>query len=140
MILFVIGLMTAFLFGIVSTAKARSDIADRWSRTGPGRIADNLRRRNRVVIGVVAAILVGIALLEAIIPQFHNVMLSLQYTVGAYLNADPVAVARLGAGGGLSWGIYFSIFAAAVFGTILGVKTACQAYGATQGISWSQLI
>lgn len=140
MVLFVVALCTALLFGIFSTAKARSDISGTWSRTGPGRIADNLRSRNRVVVGVVTAILVGIALLEAIIPQFHAVMLEFQYAVGAYLNATPIAVLSLGTGGGISWGLYLAILISALFGTLIGVKAACAAYGTTQGISWGQLI
>lgn len=140
MVVFVIALCTALLFGIFSTAKARSDISGTWSRTGPGRIADNLRSRNRVVVGVVAAILVGIALLEAIIPQFHTAMLQFQYAVGAYLNTSPIAVISLGTGGGVSWGLYLAILGAALVGSLVGVKAACGAYGSTQGISWGQLI
>lgn len=140
MVILVVTLVAALLFGGASRAKAASDIRGPWSKRGPGRIADTLRRRNRTVLGVVAAILVGLAFLEAIIPAFHLAMIDFQYAVGSYLRAGPAAVVSLGTGGGVSWGIYLALFAAALAGTLIGVKSACSSYGATRGISLGQLI
>ena len=140
MVILVLALLTALIFGIGSRVKAGSDISGPWSRRGPGKIADALRRRNRTVLGIVAAILIGLAFLEAIIPAFHLAMIDFQYAAGSYLRAGPAAVVSLGTGGGISWGIYFSLFVAVLAGTLAGVKSACAAYGVTRGISLGQLI
>jgi hypothetical protein len=140
MVILIVALATGILFGLVSMMKARTDISQSWSRIGPGQIADNLQGRNRTVAGVVAAIVIGVALLEAIIPAFHLLMIDFQYAVGTFMNAGPTAVLSLGTGGGISWGLYLAFFIAAFVGTILGVKSACGAYGSTQGISAGQLV
>ena len=140
MVILVLTLLTALIFGIGSRVKAGSDISGPWSRRGPGKVADALRRRNRTILGVIAAILIGVSFLEAIIPAFHLAMIDFQYAVGSYLQAGPVAVVNFGTGGGISWGIYVSLFAAVLAGTLVGVKSACAAYGATRGISLGQLI
>jgi hypothetical protein len=140
MVILIVALATGILFGLASMMKARKDISHSWSKIGPGQIAVNLQGRNQVVAGVVAAIIVGIALLEAIIPAFHLLMIDFQYAVGTFMNAGPAAVVNLGTGGGISWGLYLAVFIAALAGTILGVKSACGAYGSTQGISIGQLI
>jgi hypothetical protein len=140
MVILIVALATGILFGLLSMAKARKDISQSWSRIGPGRIANNLQGRNQTVAGVVAAVVVGIALLEAIIPEFHVLMIEFQYAIGTVINADPIAVVNLGTGGGISWGLYLAFFLAAATGTVLGVKSACGAYGSTQGISAGQLI
>lgn len=139
MVLTVIFLGTTLLFLGVITFLARRDIRS-MGRQGPARVAEHLQSRNRVVIGVVAAILVGIALLEVLIPIVHQGLTDLQYEVGYFLNASPAAVTTLESGGGISWGLYLTILLATVIGVLGGSIWACKSYGATQGIESGQLV
>ncbi|PEN07933.1 hypothetical protein CRI93_05670 [Longimonas halophila] len=139
MVLTVIFLGTLLIFFGSITIMARGDIKS-MGRQGPARVAEHLQSRNRVVIGVVAAILVGIALLEVLIPVVHQGLADLQYEVGYFLNASPTAVITLGSGGGISWGLYLTILLATVLGVLGGSIWACKSYGATQGIESGQLV
>lgn len=139
MVLTVIFLGTTLIFLGIITFLARRDIVA-MGRQGPARVADHLQSRNRVVIGVVAAIVVGIALLEVLIPVVHEGLVDLQFIVGDFLNASPAAVATLGSGGGISWGLYLAILVSTTIGVLAGSIWACRSYGATQGIESGQLV
>ena len=139
MVLTVIFLGASLLFLGVIKLLAKRDI-EAMGRQGPARIAEHLQSRNRTIIGVVAAILVGIALLEVLIPVVHEGLEDLQFVVGDLLNASPAAVTTLGSGGGISWGLYLVLLGAAVLGVLAGSLWACKSYGSTQGIEAGQLV
>ena len=139
MVLTVIFLGTSLLFLGVIKLLAKRDI-EAMGRQGPARIAEHLQSRNRTIIGVVAAILVGIALLEVLIPVVHEGLEDLQFVVGDLLNASPAAVTTLGSGGGISWGLYLVLLGATVLGVLAGSIWACKSYGSTQGIEAGQLV
>ncbi len=139
MVLTVIFLGTSLLFLGVIKLLAKRDI-EAMGRQGPARIAEHLQSRNRTIIGVVAAILVGIALLEVLIPVVHEGLEDLQFVVGDLLNASPAAVTTLGSGGGISWGLYLVLLGATVLGVLAGSLWACKSYGSTQGIEAGQLV
>ncbi len=139
MVLTVIFLGTALIFLSIITFLARGDIKS-MGRQGPARIAEHLKGRNRTVLGVVAAILIGVALLEVLIPVVHEGLEDLQFVVGDLLNASPAAVTTLGSGGGISWGLYLVLLGAAVLGVLAGSLWACKSYGSTQGIEAGQLV
>ena len=139
MVLTVIFLGTSLLFLGVIKLLAKRDI-EAMGRQGPARIAEHLQSRNRTIIGVVAAILVGIALLEMLIPVVHEGLEDLQFVVGDLLNASPAAVTTLGSGGGISWGLYLVLLGATVLGVLAGSIWACKSYGSTQGIEAGQLV
>jgi len=139
MVILVFFLAISLVTGLTMSLLARKDITGKFVREGPGRISEHLRRRNRVVIGGVLCVLVGIALLEIIIPEFHFLLLDLQYAIGAVLSADPIGVTEFLSGGGLSWGMYVSIFLATTVGVIIGTWTGCRSYPAMQGIGPAQL-
>lgn len=140
MILFVFFVTIALVAFAITTAKARSDISQIWSREGPGRIADHLQGRNRTIIGVVVAVLFVFALLEAVIPGFHAGLETMQFVVGDYLNTSPTGVTTFGSGAGISWGLYLSIALGALIGILAGTASACKAYGSTKGIEFGQLV
>lgn len=130
-----------FMFATAATmVKARGDISDTWSREGPGRIAEHLRRRNRTILLVTVVLLIVVAFLEAIVPDIHYGLEDMQFVVGDYLNASPTGVITFGSGAGLSWGLYLSIGFAALAGIWLGTVVACRSFGSTQGIEALQLI
>ena len=139
MVLTVIFLGTSLLFLGVIKLLAKRDI-EAMGRQGPARIAEHLQSRNRTIIGVVAAILVGIALLEVLIPVVHEGLEDLQFVVGDLLNASPAAVITLGSGGGISWGLYLVLLVATVLGVLAGSIWTCKSYGSTQGIESGQLV
>lgn len=139
MVLTVIFLGTLLIFLGSLTLLARNDI-ESMGRQGPARVAEHLQSRNRVVIGVVTGILVGVALLEILLPVVHIALEDLQFIVGDFVNATPAAVLRLESGGGISWGLYLAVFIATVAGVFAGSVWACKSYGATQGIESSQLV
>ena len=139
MVLTVIFLGASLLFLGVIKLLAKRDI-EAMGRQGPARIAEHLQSRNRTIIGVVAAILVGIALLEVLIPVVHEGLEDMQFVVGDLLNASPAAVTTLGSGGGISWGLYLVLLGATVLGVLAGSIWACKSYGSTQGIEAGQLV
>lgn len=136
MVIFVVALAVLVLAFGGTTAKARGDIKGSWSKDGPGRIADRLQSRNRTILGVIAAILIGLAVLEAIIPNFHFLMEDFQYAIGS----EPMGLTTLGTGGGISWGLYLAVLVASLLGVLIGTKSACSAFGTTNGVRTGQLV
>ncbi|WP_022836410.1 hypothetical protein [Salisaeta longa] len=136
MVIFLIAIGCGILAYIGAWVKADSDIKTQWSHDGPGRIADRLRSRNRTWLGVSFAIFVGLALLEAFIPDVHYLLEDLQYVIGS----QPLGMLTLGSGGGISWALYLLTLFAIALGILFGAKTACNAHGTTRGIALGQLI
>jgi Trk-type K+ transport system membrane component len=140
MVVIVFALSFFVVFGLTMALITRSDLYGEYLREGPGRISEHLRSRTRVVIGVFAAVLLGIALLEILIPDFHFLMTDMQYAVGSFLNAGPVGVIDLGSGGGISWGLYLSTFLGAATGAVLGTWTACRTFPTMRGVTPIELV
>jgi Trk-type K+ transport system membrane component len=140
MIIFVFAISFLVVFGLTMALITRSDLYGEYLREGPGRISEHLRSRTRVVIGVLAAVLVCIALLEILIPDFHFLMEDMQYAIGSYLNAGPVGVTDLGTGGGISWGLYLATLLGSATGVILGTWGACRAFPTMRGVTPTELV
>jgi len=140
MVVLVFALAFLLVFGLTMALITRSDLYGEYLREGPGRISEHLRSRTRVVIGVFAAVLVCIALLEILIPDFHFFMKEMQYAIGAFLNAGLLGVADLGSGGGISWGLYLSTFFGTAIGVILGTWGACRTFPTMRGVTPTELV
>jgi hypothetical protein len=104
-----------------------------WRKDGPGPVAGRLRGRNRAVGGVVAAVLIVAAVLEALVYAMHEEMLDLQYLVGDALAADPVMVWET-ANGGVSWGLYLGILLGVFLGLLAGTVAAARRYPIMGGV------
>jgi len=140
MVTFVFALSFFIVFGLTMAWITRSDLYGEYLREGPGRISDHLSGRTRVVIGVLAAIIVCVALLEILIPDFHYAMEELQYAVGAYLNAGLLGVTSLESGGGISWGLYISVFLGATLGVVLGTWGSCRSFPTMSEVSPTEIV
>lgn len=136
MVIFLIALAFSIVAFASTTLKARNDIKGAWSYDGPGRIADRLQSRNRTILMVVVAIVVGLALLEVFVPDFHFFMEDIQYAIGS----QPMGLTTLASGGGISWGLYLLTLLGITLGILVGTKTACNAFGSARGISVGQLV
>ena len=136
-ILIVVSLAVFGLAFGITYLRSSSGIQKTWSHDGAGRIADHLQGRNRTALVIIAVLLVGFAVLEAVIPDFHYVMQDFQYAAGSQ---RLVAVTVVGTGGGVSWGLYLAMLFASFAGLPGGAKFACNQYPKTSGIGFGQLI
>jgi uncharacterized membrane protein len=110
-----------------------------WRKDGPGVIGGRLRSRNRLVLGVVAAILIVAAVLEAIIYDMHQSVLDLQYAAGGPMAADPVMVWET-SNGGVSWGLYLGILLGVFLGLLAGTALAARRYPIMGGVPAFRMI
>ncbi len=140
MVVVVFALSFFVVFGLTMALITRSDLYGEYLLEGPGRVSDHLSGRTRLVIGVLAAIIVCVALLEILIPDFHYAMEEMQYAVGSFLNAGPVGVTSLGSGGGISWGLYLSILLGSALGVILGTWGACRAFPTMREVTPTEIV
>ena len=120
--LFVLAFVAALLLlGIAALFSTRGRMTGDLNREGPARIADAMKRRNRVWMIVVVALVVVASLVELFLADYHNALLDLQYDLGgsAFGSADAAL-------GGISWLLYLCVLLGAlvgvVFGTIAGLK------------------
>lgn len=140
MVIIVFALSFFIVFGLTMALVTRSNLYGKYLREGPGLISEHLRSRTRVVIGVLAAVLACIALLEILIPEFHFFVEDMQYAIGSFLNAGPVGVTDLGSGGGISWGLYLSTLLGSATGAILGTWGVCRTFPTMRGVTPTELV
>jgi len=140
MVVLVFLLSVFTIFGIVSGLLARKDVRGSFLREGPGRISEHLRKRSRVIVGTVVAVLVCVALLEVLIPDVHYSIVEAQYQVGLLLNSGPIGVIDLSSGGGISWALYLAILVGTMGGVVVGTWTGCRELPMMRGVSPLSLI
>lgn len=120
-------LPTTIVFFLLAFFVTRAGVNGPWQREGPGRIVRALRRRNRVILIVAIAFIAVVAILEALLYDFHSLIMGLQYGAGDLLYATPIGTIQL-PNGGVSWGLYLSILLGIFCGLILGTYLACRRY------------
>jgi len=140
MVILVFLLSFFVLFVAVSGLLSRKDVRGTYLREGPGRISEHLRKRSRVIVGAILAVLAGVALLEVLIPDVHYTIVEAQYQVGLLLNSGPAGVIDLSSGGGISWALYLAILVGTMGGVIVGTWLACRALPMMRGVSPLKLI
>ena len=133
MIPFLFLLFAFVVFGALAYALTARGLRGAWRKEGPGPIAARLRARNRTVLGVVAAVAVVAAVLEALLYEMHQAMLDLQFAVGDRLAFDPVMVYET-ANGGVSWGLYLGVVLGTFLGLLAGTALAARRYPIMGGV------
>ena len=136
MLSFVFFLAALLIVWLLAFFLTRRSIFGRWVAMMTGAIFHALRLRNRKILFGVVTFLVAVALLEALIPAFHNVMEDMQYVVGDGMGGlEPAGVAEFGTGGGLSWALYLSLLFGIVLGGWAGTWIGCKSSDTTAGAS-----
>ncbi len=99
-------LAALLLLGAAAFVATRGRISEGGDlrREGPARIADTLKRRNRLWMLVVLALVVVVALVELFLAPLHDALIDLQYDLGGSdLGSFDAAM------GGVSWLLYVSL-------------------------------
>lgn len=122
MIIFLAFLAFFVVMGVLAFVLTNSALGGELRKDGPGPIAHHVRSRNRVILGVLFALVVAVALLEYFVPGIHLALQGLQYELGSF---DPVGVYTTAIGGGVSWGLYLGVLAGAFAGLVAGSYFAC---------------
>ena len=126
-------LAALFLSGLFASIWTSLSIKKKWTATLAGAIFHALRKRNWKILLGVSLILLGVAVFEALIPAFHNIMEDLQYGIGDGLGGlEPP-------GGRFSWALYLSLFFGIVLGWFTGTFFGCKTDDSTSGVSLKQV-
>ena len=132
MIILLAFLAALFVFGLLAFVLTNGALRGDLRKDGPGPIAQHVRGRNRLLLGILLALLVAVALLEYFVPGVHLALQGLQYDLGSY---DPVGVYTTALGGGVSWGLYLGLLLGALTGLVAGSYAACRRHDHAQSVA-----
>jgi hypothetical protein len=104
-----------------------------WAREGPAAVAAKLRFRNRALVVGTLGVLVLAGVLEALLPDVSDAVLSLQYALGDALGADPALVWQT-QNGTVSYGLYLGILLGVLLGALGGTAAAARRYPVLRGL------
>ena len=99
-----------------------------WSSEGPARISASLKRRNRLLLVGVLAVLAVVILLEFVLYDFHSALVDLQYSIGEAFGYYE------GSNGGFSWLLYLMVFLGTLLGVVFGSLVSVRRFAITRGL------
>ena len=114
----------------------QSQIVSLHRTSGPRAISEWVGQRNRKGLIIVFILLVVVAFLEALIPEFAYSIQDAQAVLYTGLPEWGIIFLR---GGSISWALYLSIFSGFVLGQVSGTILGCRRYARTQGFGFGEV-
>lgn len=136
MILLVYFFLTFVAFALIAFALTERGLRGPWQKQGPYHVAEQARRRNRIVLIVAAVVAAVSVLMEWFIVDYHERILDAQYGVGDAFGWDPLLIQET-ATGGVSWGLYLVLLLGVFAGLVAGTAFAARRYAIMRGTSWT---
>ena len=130
---FVLVSVLAFLGYFVHT---QSQIVSSYKTSGPRAISEWITWRNRKGLIVAFILLVVVAFLEALIPEFAYSIQDAQVLLNARLPEWGIIFLR---GGSISWALYLAVFLGFALGQAGGTLLGCRRYARTQGLGFGEV-
>lgn len=115
----------------------QSQIKSSYKRSGPRTISDWIERRNRTGLLIVFIVLVVLAFVEALVPDFAYSVQDLQAQLNYALPEWGIIFLQ---GGSISWALYASILAGFALGQVGGTVLGCWQYSRTQGFGLGEAL
>lgn len=120
--------LALLVFGLLAFVLTGSAMTGRLSTEGPARIAAALKRRNRLILLVVFALLAVLALAELLVYDLHTGLVDLQYSMGQAIGYYE------GANGGISWLFYLSLLFGTLVGLLVGTLVSVRRFAIARGL------
>lgn len=134
----VLAFLICFVLSLVGyLMHTQSQIPSTYKTSGPRAISEWVEKRNRMGLIILFVVLVLVAFLEALLPEFAYRIQDTQAVFRAGLPEWGIVFLR---GGSISWAMYLAVFLGFAAGQASGTLLGCRRYARTQGFGVGEVL